>query len=311
MTSSPDTQAPPAQRITGKARLAGVLGWPVSHSRSPLLHNYWLRRYGVDGAYVPLPVRPDAFETAVRGLQATGFRGANVTIPHKEAAFRLADVLDESAQLTGSVNTLVFQDDGTIRGLSTDGDGFVASLRAAGVDLPDDLNPLGVRTPLDQEMSLPGRRALLLGAGGAARSVAVSLAAAGMQVCITNRTRARADELAANVSGLSVCPWETWEDTLGDYALLVNTTSLGMEGGPEPGFCPALDRASAGLVVADIVYVPQITPLMAEAQRRGLRTVGGLGMLLHQARLGFQAWFGVEPQVDAQTEAYVLASFSG
>lgn len=311
MTPGTDTQVLPAQRITGKARLAGVLGWPVGHSRSPLLHNYWLRRYGVDGAYVPLPVRPEAFETAVRGLQAAGFRGANVTVPHKEAAFRLSDVLDESARMTGSVNTLVFQDDGTIRGLSTDGDGFVASLRAAGVALPDDLNPLGVRMLLDQEMNLLGGRVLLLGAGGAARSVAVSLAAAGMQVCITNRTRARADELAASLPGLSVCPWEEWEDTLGDYALLVNTTSLGMEGGPEPGFCPALERASAGLVVADIVYVPQITPLMAEAQRRGLRTVGGLGMLLHQARLGFHAWFGVEPQVDAQTEAYVLASFSG
>ncbi|MGE4521013.1 MAG: shikimate dehydrogenase [Acetobacter sp.] len=298
MTSSPDTQPLPAQRITGKARLAGVLGWPVGHSRSPLLHNYWLRRYGVDGAYVPLPVRPEAFAVAVRGLQAAGFRGANVTVPHKEAAFRLADVLDDSARPTGSVNTLIFQDDGMIRGLSTDGDGFVASLRAAGVDLPADSD------------AATGRRVLLLGAGGAARSVAVSLAAAGMDVCITNRTRARADELAASLPGLSVCPWEEWEDRLGDYALLVNTTSLGMEGGPEPGFCPALERASVGLVVADIVYVPRVTPLMAEAQRRGLRTVGGLGMLLHQARLGFHAWFGVEPQVDAQTEAYVLASFS-
>ncbi|MFT8886497.1 MAG: shikimate dehydrogenase [Acetobacter papayae] len=299
MTSAPDPQALPAQRITGKARLAGVLGWPVGHSRSPLLHNYWLSRYGVDGAYVPLPVHPEGFEAAVRGLQAAGFRGENVTIPHKEAAFRLADVLDDSARVTGSVNTLVFQDDGTIRGLSTDGDGFVASLRAAGVELPDASgNP-------------DTQRVLLLGAGGAARSVAVSLAAAGMQVCITNRTRARADELAASLPGASVCPWDEWEATLGDYAVLVNTTSLGMEGGPEPGFCPVLDQASAKLVVADIVYVPQVTPLLAEAQRRGLRTVGGLGMLLHQARFGFHAWFGVEPQVDAQTEAYVLAGFSG
>ena len=298
MTAATDPQALPAQRITGKARLAGVLGWPVGHSRSPLLHNYWLRRYEVDGAYVPLPVRPEGFEAAVRGLQAAGFRGANVTIPHKEAAFRLADVLDDSARATGSVNTLVFQDDGTIRGLSTDGDGFVASLSAAGFDLPG------------AGLGAAAGRVLLLGAGGAARSVAVSLAA-GMQVCVTNRTRARADELATSLPGLSVCPWEEWESTLGDYALLVNTTSLGMDGGPEPGFCPSLQQASAGLVVADIVYVPQVTPLMAEAQRRGLRTVGGLGMLLHQARLGFQAWFGVEPQVDAQTEAYVLAGFSG
>ncbi|MFT9258724.1 MAG: shikimate dehydrogenase [Acetobacter sp.] len=284
---------PASQIITGKARLAGVIGWPVSHSRSPVLHNYWLRRYGVDGVYVPLPVQPGTFEVAVRGLQAAGFRGANVTIPHKEAAYRLADVLDDSALQAGAVNTLIFHDDGKIRGLSTDGDGFVASLQAEGH---------AIRS---------GTRALVLGAGGAARSVAAALLRHGMDVHVSNRTAARASELASALPALGVVAWDGWENRLGDYSLLVNTTSLGMEGGPDPMFSPSLAQAGAGLVVADIVYVPLVTPLLAQARERGLATVGGLGMLLHQARLGFTAWFGVEPQVDDATQAHVLGSLRG
>ena len=284
------------QRITGRARLAGVLGWPVGHSRSPLLHNYWLRRYGVDGAYVPLPVKPEDFATAVQGLKAAGFRGANVTIPHKEAAYRIADVLDESARRAGAVNTLVFEADGSIRGLSTDGDGFVASLKAEGLKL----------ARLDRHGGLAQPHALLLGAGGAARSIAAALQATGMRVSVTNRTRDRADALVEALPGLGVCPWEEWEKALGAYDLLVNTTSLGMEGGPDPAFCPSLKAAGRGLVVADIVYVPRKTPLLAEAERQGLQTLGGLGMLLHQARLGFLEWFGVNPEVDDATRDYVL-----
>lgn len=282
---------PPSQIITGKARLAGVLGWPVEHSRSPALHNYWLRRYGVDGAYVPLPTPPESFVAAVLGLQAAGFRGANVTIPHKEAAYRLADVLDESARRAGAVNTLVFRDDGKILGLSTDGGGFVASLEASG--LPP----------------RPQTRALLLGAGGAARSVAAALQDSGLEVVITNRTHERARALVAALPGAQALPWPMWEERLGEFSLLVNTTSLGMEGGPDPLFSPSLAHASEHLVVADIVYVPRVTPLLAAAERQGLRTVGGLGMLLHQARLGFREWFGVDPQVDDATQDYVLGSF--
>lgn len=281
----------PPQIITGKARLAGVLGWPVAHSRSPVLHNYWLRQYGVDGAYVPLPADPESFVAAVLGLQAAGFRGANVTIPHKEAAYKLADVLDETAKRAGAVNTLVFREDGKILGLSTDGGGFVASLEAA--NLPPQ----------------PHTRALLLGAGGAARSVAAALQDKGMQVSITNRTQERAEALAEALPGADVVPWSVWEQQLGDFTLLVNTTSLGMEGGPDPLFCPSLAQATPQLVVADIVYVPRVTPLLASAQKHGLRTVGGLGMLLHQARLGFREWFGVDPQVDDATQEYVLNSF--
>ncbi|MFT8419382.1 MAG: shikimate dehydrogenase [Acetobacter sp.] len=288
MTTEPSTI--PAQIITGKARLAGVLGWPVEHSRSPALHNYWLRRYGVDGAYVPLPAAPEYFVAAVLGLQAAGFRGANVTIPHKEAAYKLADVLDASARRAGAVNTLVFREDGKILGLSTDGAGFVASLEASG--LPP----------------RPQTRALLLGAGGAARSVAAALQDKGIKVAITNRTQERATALAAALPGTDVLPWSVWEQRLGEFALLVNTTSLGMEGGPDPVFSPSLAHASEHLVVADIVYVPRVTPLLASATKQGLRTVEGLGMLLHQARLGFKEWFGVDPQVDEATQDYVLNS---
>ncbi len=284
-----DTAKP--QIITGKAKLAGVLGWPVAHSRSPVLHNYWLRRYGVDGAYVPLPVEPDAFVSAVLGLQAAGFRGANVTIPHKEAAFKIADVLDHSAQRAGAVNTLVFEDDGKIHGYSTDGAGFVASMESAGFK------------PAKQA------QALLLGAGGAARSVAAALQDYGLHVAVTNRTQGRAEELAKALPGLDVVPWNAWEERLGAFSLLVNTTSLGMEGGPDATFRPSLAHAAKELVVADIVYVPRVTPLLAEAQSAGLRTLGGLGMLRHQARLGFEKWYGVNPEVDAATEAFVQESF--
>ncbi|MFT8540553.1 shikimate dehydrogenase [Acetobacter sp.] len=288
MTTSPTT--PPPQIITGKARLAGVMGWPVEHSRAPALHNYWLRRYGVDGAYVPLPTAPEDFVAAVLGLQAAGFRGVNVTIPHKEAAYKLADVLDASARRAGAVNTLVFREDGKILGLSTDGSGFVASLEAC---------------------SLPPRpqtRALLLGAGGAARSVAAALQDRGIRVAITNRTQERAATLAAALLGTDVLAWSEWEQRLGEFALLVNTTSLGMAGGPDPLFCPSLAQAAEDLVVADIVYAPLVTPLLAAATRQGLRTVGGLGMLLHQARFGFKEWFGVDPQVDDATQDHVLNS---
>ncbi|MBV1836407.1 shikimate dehydrogenase [Acetobacter estunensis] len=292
-------------RITGKARLAGVIGQPVSHSLSPVLHNYWLARHGIDGAYVPLCVAPEAFDTAIRGLQAAGFRGANVTIPHKEAAFAIADEVNPMARIAGSVNTLVFREDGTIQGTSTDGFGYIASLQAEGVVLP----ALAAREP-----------ALLLGAGGAARSIAVSLLEQGIAVRLANRTAARAAELAASITaawtkhagqsgaGVSVCSWDSWEEELRDISLLVNTTSLGMAGGPNPAWKPDLSRAGSDLVVSDIVYVPRETPLLRSAAAHGLRTVGGLGMLLHQARPGFRAWFGADAEVDEATVRHVLAA---
>ncbi|WP_428375666.1 shikimate dehydrogenase [Lichenicoccus sp.] len=287
--------------ISGSARLAGVIGHPVSHSRSPLLHNHWLARHGIDGAYVPLPVPPERLETALRGLRAAGFAGLNVTVPHKQAVAAFCDELDEAASRTGSVNTLVFTADGRCLGSSTDGAGFLASLRAAGVD---------ARTgPV-----------LLLGAGGAALALAASLLAHGIPVLVANRTRERSEALARRLAtaagpaprhavpgpGVRVLDWAAWPAALADVALLVNTTSLGMRG--QPALPTDLSRAGARLVVADIVYVPLETALLAAARARGLRTVGGLGMLLHQAVPGFAAWFGVTPEVDDEVTALLASS---
>ena len=271
--------------ISGKAKLAGVIGWPVAHSRSPRLYNFWLARHGIDGAYVPLAVAPADFAAAVRGLRAAGFRGANVTIPHKEAAFAICDAVDETSQRAGAVNTLVFGPDG-IAGSNTDGTGFIANLRAHGVDPA-------------------AGPALLLGAGGAARAIAAALLALGVRVSIANRSPARAAALAQALPGLHILAWEQRESALADHPLLVNTTSLGMHGAPKLQL--DLARAPDTLAVADIVYVPLTTPLLADAAARGLHAVGGLGMLLHQAVPGFAAWFGVTPVVDQEVTDLLAA----
>ncbi len=275
--------------LSGKARLAGIIGWPVEHSRSPRLHGFWLERHGIDGAYVPLPIRPEAFALAVRGLAAAGFAGANVTAPHKLAAFEICDTVEASARRAGAVNTLVFED-GRITGRNTDGLGFVANLRAHGVDPA-------------------AGPALVLGAGGAARAVIAALQDTGVTVTVANRTRARADALARDLPGLVVADWSARSAAIADHALLVNTTSLGMLG--HPALEVDLDGAPAGMAVADIVYVPLETPLLAAARARGLRPVEGLGMLLHQAVAGFAAWFGVTPVVDEELRRFVAGDLLG
>lgn len=275
--------------LSGKARLAGIIGWPVEHSRSPRLHGFWLERHGIDGAYVPLPIRPEDFATGVRGLVACGFAGANVTAPHKLAAFDLCDTVEASARRAGAVNTLVFQD-GRITGRNTDGVGFVANLRAHGV------NPAA-------------GPALVLGAGGAARAVVAALQDEGITVTLANRTRDRAETLAQLLPGLRVIDWTARSEVLPDNALLVNTTSLGMKGNPPLEI--DLDRAAAGSSVADIVYAPLETPLLAAARARGLRPVEGLGMLLHQAVTGFAAWFGTTPVVDDALRRFVAGDLMG
>ncbi|WP_395370538.1 shikimate dehydrogenase [Komagataeibacter diospyri] len=278
-------------RIDGHTLLAGVTGWPVAHSRSPLMHNFWLEQRGINGAYVPLPVAPGSFDVAVRGLQAAGFRGVNVTIPHKESAYRIVEEhgrLDRSAQRSGSVNTLVFAPDGQIEGYSTDGDGFVANVEAHGIPVKSG-------------------RALLLGAGGAARAIAASLLDRGVDVAVANRTRARADALAAQLSGIAVIDWAQAGDVLPSCQFLVNTTSIGMDGGADATFPLDLGRADAGLVVCDIVYVPRQTALLRQAASHGLRTVDGLGMLIHQAGLGFEKWFGAAPEIGPAVEALLDA----
>lgn len=275
--------------LSGSAKLAGVLGWPVAHSRSPRLHGFWLDRHRIDGAYLPLPVRPDRFADAVRALRDLGFRGGNVTIPHKEAAFAVCDLVSRRAERAGAVNTLVFHADGTIAGDNTDGWGFLESLRAA---IPD--------------LALPGRRAVVLGAGGAARAIVAALLDEGARVALVNRTPDRAAALARTLGGaIAAHAWDAVHALLPAADLLINTTALGMKGTPSPVL--PLERLPDHAIVADIVYVPRRTGLLRAAERRGLRTVGGLGMLLHQARPGFAAWFGIDPVVDAELEAFVAA----
>ncbi|SOD98956.1 shikimate dehydrogenase [Caenispirillum bisanense] len=275
--------------LSGKARVAGVMGWPVSHSRSPRLHGFWLREHGIDGAYVPLPVRPEDFAAAVRALPKLGFAGANVTVPHKEAALAACDEVSPLARRIGAVNTLVCRPDGSLWGDNTDGFGFLENLRAGCPGWRPEAGP-----------------AVVLGAGGAARAVVAALLDAGCpQVRLTNRTRDRAAELAADLGGaIEVVAWEERRAALAGAGLLVNTTTLGMTGAPPLDL--ALDPLPAAALVTDIVYAPLVTDLLARAQARGNAVVDGLGMLLHQGRPGFEAWFGVRPEVTPALRAAVL-----
>lgn len=268
--------------------VACVLGWPVGHSRSPALHGHWLRRYGLPGFYVPLAVAPGAFGTAFRALPALGLAGGNVTVPHKEQALALADSATARARRIGAANTLVVRD-GAIEADNTDAFGFIENLRE--------------RAPLWRADRGP---ALVLGAGGAARAVVVALLDAGApEVRLANRTRARAEALAEAVGGgVSVVDWARADEAADGAMTLVNTTSLGMVGQPPLGL--SLDAAAPEALATDAVYVPLVTPFLARAAARGLQTVDGLGMLLHQARPGFEAWFGRAPVVDAELRAAVL-----
>jgi len=273
--------------LSGKARVAGLIGWPVSHSRSPRLHGYWLAEHGIDGAYVPLPVAPEKLEPAVRGLAAAGLAGVNVTIPHKQAVLPLCDRLDNAARRIGAVNLLVFAEDG-IAGGNTDSFGFMANLKAAAP-------AWNAAAP-----------AVLLGAGGGARAVAVGLIDAGVpELRLANRNRARAEQLAAELGGVvTVLAWEERAAALAGAGLVVNSTSLGMSG--QPPLDLALDDLPGDAVVADLVYSPLETALLAAARARGCIGVDGLGMLLHQARPCFAAWFGPDPQVTENLRAFVL-----
>lgn len=275
--------------ISGKATLAGVMGWPIGHSRSPRLHGYWLEQYGIDGAYVPLAVPPDRIEQAIRALPALGFRGCNVTVPHKEAAYRTVDRLDATAKRMGAVNTIVVGEDGSLEGRNTDGFGFIENLRSGAPGWTAADGP-----------------ALVIGAGGAARAVVASLLDEGApRVWLVNRTRARADELAADIGGaIETADWVSRETLLEGAALVVNTTTQGMAG--QPPLELNLRALPGSAVVTDIVYTPLMTPLLTAAQARGNRVVDGVGMLLHQARPGFAAWFGREPEVTEGLKAAVL-----
>lgn len=280
--------------LTGAARLSGVIGWPVKHSRSPRLHGYWLRHHGLDGAYLPLAVAPERLETAIHGLQALGFRGANLTLPHKELVLPMVDEMSDAARRIGAVNTIVLGDDGRIRGENTDGFGFMASLETGAPSWRADKGPVA-----------------LLGAGGAARAIAVALLDAGAKsLRLINRTKERAQQLADILRSaapgrfIEAVGWDERECALASANLLVNTTSLGMSG--QPALDLRLDDLPKTATVTDIVYAPLETSLLAAARARDNPVVDGLGMLLHQGRPGFAAWFGVDPEVTDELRAAVL-----
>jgi shikimate dehydrogenase len=270
--------------------LAGVIGWPIGHSRSPALHGHWLARYGIRGHYIPMPVEPQVLAEVLRVLPKLGFRGVNVTLPHKEAVLGAADAASERALRIGAANTLVFGAEGSIVADNTDGYGFMANLWQS--------------APAWEAAAGP---ALVLGAGGAARAVVDALVEAGApEVRVANRTLERAQEIAAQFGNRVVAiGWDDAEAAMADAATIVNTTSLGMAGQPE--LTLRFEAASPGTLVTDLVYEPLMTPFLLAATEAGLRIVDGLGMLLHQAAPGFERWFGRKPDVDAALREAVLA----
>lgn len=276
--------------MSDKIPLAGVIGAPISHSQSPKLHGYWLKRYGINGHYVPLHIEQMDLKEALQTLPKMGFVGANVTIPHKETVLGLADIVTDRAALIGAANTLIFRPDGKLYADNTDGYGFVENLRSSANWDPT---------------SGP---AAVLGAGGAARAVIASLLEVGVpEIRLSNRTRMRSDVLRSEFgTKVVVCEWVNAADMLDGVATLVNTTSLGMVGQPELKL--SLDRLNPKAVVTDIVYTPLRTGLLKRAAEMGCQTVDGLGMLLHQAAPGFERWFGRRPDVDEATRNFILST---
>lgn len=268
---------------------AFVIGHPIAHSRSPLIHGTWLAQYGIDGSYEPIDVAPEALEAFIARVRAGEFAGGNVTIPHKEAVFALCDEVDPLARRIGAVNTIVLRDH-RLYGSNTDYMGFLGNL---------DTEAPGWSKNLDA--------ALVLGAGGAARAILVALQSRDIPVILLNRTRSSAERLAQELGGnIAVGDLADFNTVAPGAGLIVNTTSIGMHASRFGGFDLKVLRADT--LVTDIVYVPLETPLLADARARGLRTVDGLGMLLHQAVPGFEAWFGVKPQVTPALRAAIQAT---
>ncbi len=270
---------------------AGVMGWPVAHSLSPALHGFWLKRHKIEGSYESLAVPPDRLAGALRALASKGFAGCNLTIPHKEAALPLMEMLDPAARRIGAVNTVTVGPDGALSGHNTDGYGFIENLRAGIPGWKSSAGP-----------------AVVLGAGGASRAILDALIQDGApEIHLANRHRSRAGELAKIFGAtVKVVEWADRARALAKAALLVNATSLGMEGNPPLELDLAALPASAA--VCDIVYAPLETGLLKSAKARGLKTVDGLGMLLHQARPAFKLWFGVLPEVTPELRRVVLAA---
>jgi shikimate dehydrogenase len=271
--------------------LAGVMGWPVMHSRSPMIHNYWFKQHGLAGTYVPLAIKPEGLAAALRALHALGFAGCNITIPHKQEAMKIVDEVDAAARRIGAISCVVARPDGSLAGSNNDAFGFIRNLK----------------------QELPGWRAnagpvVVIGAGGGSRAVCYGLAQEGAQeIRLVNRTYSRAKGIADEFGGpIKALPWEQRNDVLEGAAMVVNATSQGMVS--EPALDIRLDKLPKNALVADIIYIPLETPFLAAARQRGNRTINGLGMLLHQGPLAWKAWFGIEPAVTAELRALVEQS---
>lgn len=269
--------------------LAGVIGHPIAHSKSPRLHAHWLKRYGIRGHYIPMEVASNDLAHVLSVLPKAGFRGVNVTIPHKEPVLDIADVISDRAALIGAANTLTFQSDGKLHADNTDGVGFINNLKH---NAPN--------------WSAADGPAMILGAGGAARAIVAGLLHDRVPlILLANRTRARADALKAHFGAkVEVVDWNNVPSRLADAATLINTTSLGMTG--KEDFKLPLDHLQKGTVVTDIVYTPLTTTLLAKAHERGCQVVDGLGMLLYQAAPGFERWFGQAPVIDEELRQIML-----
>jgi shikimate dehydrogenase len=271
--------------------LAGVMGFPVMHSRSPVLHNYWFKHYAIAGTYVPLAIRPEGLAAALRALSPLGFAGTNLTIPHKEAALAIVDEVDPTARRIGAISCVAVRPDATLAGFNNDGYGFVHSILQQFPDWRADAGPV-----------------VVIGSGGGARAVVYSLAERGArEIRLLNRTLARAKALQQEFGApVAALPWEDRHAALADAAMLVNTTSQGMVGNPPLQL--SLEQLPISALVTDIVYIPLETPLLAAARRRGNRTVDGLGMLLHQARPAWKTWFDVDAEVTPELRRLVEAT---
>lgn len=272
--------------------MAGVMGWPVAHSRSPAIHNYWIRQHKLNGAYGLFAVHPNNLEAAIRGISALGLAGCNITIPHKVEAMTYVDWVDPLAHRMGAINTIVVQPDGALHGFNNDGYGYIHSLCEAQPNWHASAGPV-----------------VILGAGGAARAILVSLIDAGAtEIRLLNRSRSKADELAQEfATHVTSLDWSERNEALAGAMLLVNTTNQGMHG--EPALEIDLQHLPTDALVSDAIYIPLETPLLAAARLRGNTTVNGLGMLLHQAVPAFQAWFGVRPEVTSELHQSIIGTF--
>lgn len=268
------------------------MGMPVFQSRSPILHNHWIKKYGIRGAYGHFPVHIENVEAAIRGLSALGLAGCNITQPHKLMAMKLMDQLSPMAQRMGAINCIVVQADGSLHGYNNDGYGYIQSIKEANPAWRADAGPITV-----------------LGSGGAARAVVISLMDEGAQeIRLINRTKAKAEELASvGPTVIKTFDWSERHDALAGAAMLVNTTNQGMYG--QPPLDIRLDALSVTAMVSDLIYIPLETPLLAAAKARGHITSNGLGMLLHQAVPAFEAWFGVKPTITEELRQEILATF--